>query len=117
MRIGFIACGVVVIGALAWGGNADAKRVGANSQEATKASSSCARGGGLTFTQSGTSKTYGCLAADGHGIVCGGETQEQKKTCDIFRTTPPRLPGRDEVFSKDGISAPERPAQAAPATP
>lgn len=113
MRIGAIALAVVAVGVLAWTGEAGAERVKSDSAAASKATNKCARGGGLTFTQSPTSKTYGCLAADGHGIVCGGETEEQKKTCDIFRTTPPRLPGRDEALAKGQVDTAERPAKAA----
>ena len=116
MRIGPIAMAFVVIGMLAGGGVVDAKPVGANSKEASAALSKCSKGGGLNFTQSATSQTWGCLAADGHGIVCGGETAEQKKTCDTFRTTPPRLPTRDAVRSNDGLTA-ERQPKAASAAP
>lgn len=115
MWTGRIIVAIVAIGMLAGSGDADAKRMGANSKEATAALSKCEKGGGLNFTQGGASKTWGCLAADGHGIVCGGETAEQKKTCDTFRTTPPRLPTRDEVRSKDGLTAERQPGAASAA--
>ena len=116
MRIGLVAVAFFAIGMLGWSGVVDAKSVGANSKEATAALGKCSQGGGLNFTQGQTSQTWGCLAADGHGVVCGGETAEQKKTCDIFRTTPPRLPTRDEVRARDGLTA-ERQPKAVSGTP
>ena len=44
------------------------------------------------------------MHADGSGIVCGGNTAEEKKTCDTFRTASfpvPKLPTRDAA-SKAG---------------
>jgi len=43
---------------------------------------------GVFWPSGGTSATYGCLNKDGSGIVCGGKTAEQKKTCSTFRAAP-----------------------------
>ena len=59
--------------------------------------SECKAHGGTTFPKKGANGTFGCMRGDGSGIVCGGVTSKQKKTCDTFRKTPPRLPTRDEV--------------------
>lgn len=41
--------------------------------------------------------TYGCINPDGSGIICGGVTANDKKTCGTFREVPPRIPMREEV--------------------
>ncbi len=41
--------------------------------------------------------TYGCVNPDGSGIICGGVTAHDKKTCGTFREAPRRLPTRVEV--------------------
>jgi hypothetical protein len=43
---------------------------------------------GVFWPQGGSSATYGCLNSDGSGIVCGGKTAKDKKTCDTFRAAP-----------------------------
>jgi hypothetical protein len=43
----------------------------------------CANGGAF-WPQGGTTSTYGCMRADGSGIVCGGVTAEQQNSCDTF---------------------------------
>ena len=40
--------------------------------------------------------TYGCMNKDGSGIVCGGVTSAQKKTCSTFRAAP-KGPYRNEL--------------------
>ena len=40
---------------------------------------------GVYWSQGPTTSTYGCYRRDGSGgIVCGGQTQEEKGSCDTF---------------------------------
>ena len=105
MKTKTIVAGVlfaVVIGAM---GNAGAERIKANSKESSKAQNDCVKNGGVEWPQSAESPTYGCIDKNGHGLVCGGGTAEQKATCDTFRTVPPRLPTRDEIFLAEQAAA------------
>lgn len=77
---------------------AHAKRINANSPASGKAFSDCAKNGGTNWPQTADNPTYGCVDKDGHGLVCGGGTAEQKSTCDTFRAVPPRWPSRDEAL-------------------
>ena len=54
-------------------------------------------GDGDVYWQGGP--TYGCMKADGSGIVCGGTTPQQKNTCDTFARVPRhfRFPTREEL--------------------
>ena len=61
----------------------------------------CGAGGGVYFPKTGPHSTYGCINDDGSGIVCGGKTEKDKKTCDTFMKTPPRLPTRWEAGLSD----------------
>ena len=61
----------------------------------------CGTSGGLYFPKTGPNSTYGCINEDGSGIVCGGVTAKDKKTCDTFKKTPPRLPTRQEAGLAD----------------
>ena len=72
-----------------------AKTIPLKSQEDVK--KSCKDSGGVTFPKTGPTSTYGCINKDGSGIVCGGVTAKERKTCDTFMVVPPRLPTRDEV--------------------
>jgi hypothetical protein len=72
-----------------------AKTIPAKSPKDVKAS--CKESGGVSFPKTGPNSTYGCINKDGSGIVCGGVSPKDKKTCDTFRTVPPRLPTRPEV--------------------
>ena len=56
----------------------------------------CNESGGVYWPTS-AGGTYGCINPDGSGIVCGGVTAKDKKTCSTFRQVPPRIPTRDEV--------------------
>ncbi len=40
---------------------------------------------GTTWVPGKTGHTSGCIMSDGSGVVCGGVTAAQKKTCDTFR--------------------------------
>ena len=46
---------------------------------------SCSGAGDVYFPKKGSKGTYGCMHADGGGIVCGGVTPKFQRTCD----TPP----------------------------
>jgi hypothetical protein len=74
----------------------------------TKVEGRCTEKGGTYFPKTGPDSTYGCVqkGADGDmtGIVCGGATSQQKKTCSTFRTMPPRLPTRLEVDLADKLA-------------
>jgi hypothetical protein len=61
----------------------------------------CGESGGLYFPKTGPNSTYGCINEDGSGIVCGGVTAKDKRTCDTFLQTPPRLPTRWEAELAD----------------
>jgi hypothetical protein len=57
----------------------------------------CGASGGVFFPKTGANSTYGCINKDGSGIVCGGVTAKDKKTCETFLNPPPRLPTRQEA--------------------
>jgi len=64
----------------------------------------CSGEGDVYWVPGKTGHTYGCMHADGSGIVCGGVTNKQKKTCSTFRTGSfpvPKLPTRDEAGKVD----------------
>jgi len=52
----------------------------------------CSGDGDVFWVQGKSGHTYGCMHADGSGIVCSGVTAAQKKTCDTFRVAPPSFP-------------------------
>lgn len=57
----------------------------------------CSGDGDVYWTEGAKGSTYGCLHADGSGIVCSGVTAEQKKTCSTFREasfSKPQMPTR-----------------------
>lgn len=90
---------VVGLGAIT--SSAIAERIKLGSAAAKNAMSSCAGTGGVTFPKNGANSTFGCISADGSGIVCGGVKASDKKTCDTFLQTPPRLPTRDEILNAE----------------
>lgn len=96
---------VIVVGAVAMLGDARAERIKANSKESGKAFTACDKNGGVSWPQTAQNPTYGCIDKNGHGLVCGGGTAEQQSTCDTFRTLPPRLPTRDEIFYAEQAAA------------
>lgn len=81
-------------------GPASAKRIAAGSVEANRAEGACGARGGVMFpkNEGDPDSTYGCMDDNGHGIVCGGKTQTDKKTCDTFMVNPPHLPTRNDVL-------------------
>jgi hypothetical protein len=65
---------------------AGAERIQANSPAKKDAFDACHAGGGKNVaTFNGNHQVTSCIAKDGHGIVCGGKTPEQQRTCDTFR--------------------------------
>lgn len=66
---------------------------------------SCKDSSGVTFPKTGPTSRYGCIKKDGSGIVCGGVTANDRKTCDTFMVVPPRLPTRDEVHYAETAEA------------
>jgi len=116
MKTNVIVAVLVLAGTFGPMGNAGAERIKANSKDSGKAFTACDSNGGVSWPQSAESPTYGCIDKDGHGLVCGGGTAEQKATCDTFMTVPPRLPTRDEVFYAEQAAArrSEREKAAAP---
>ena len=84
----FVAIGFIADSAMA-------KTIPVKSQQEVK--KSCKDSGGVNFPKTGANSTYGCINKDGSGIVCGGVTAKDKKTCDTFMVVPPRLPTRGEV--------------------
>ena len=65
----------------------------------------CNESGGVFFPKTGPNSTFGCINEDGSGIVCGGITAKNKRTCDTFMQTPPRLPTRWETEIADKAKA------------
>jgi hypothetical protein len=64
-------------------GDAAAKTVPNNSTpESMK--SGCQAGGGTYLPPTDTG-AYGCINKNGDTVVCGGQTEQQKKTCDVAR--------------------------------
>lgn len=90
---------LALAGIFAIADSALAKRIPA--QSTGKVKSDCAASGGVNFPKKGANGTYGCMNSDGSGIVCGGVTKTQKKTCDTFLKVPPRIPTRDEAENAD----------------
>ena len=91
---------LILIVSLFLPGPASAKRIAAGGAEANRAEGACGARGGVLFpeNESDPDSTYGCMDDDGHGIVCGGKTATDKKTCDTFLVTPPHLPTRTDVL-------------------
>lgn len=76
--------------------SAMAEEVPITGHSKTKVEGKCNDSGGVYWPTS-SGGTYGCMNPDGSGIVCGGATAKDKKTCSTFRQVPPRIPTRDEV--------------------
>jgi hypothetical protein len=65
-----------------------------------KVQGKCSGEGDVFWVQGKTGHTYGCMHADGSGIVCSGVSPEQKKTCDTFKLAQPQkfpFPTREEA--------------------
>jgi hypothetical protein len=57
-----------------------------------KVQGKCSGDGDVYWVEGKSGHTYGCMHADGSGIVCGGVSKEQKKTCDTFKLAPQKVP-------------------------
>jgi hypothetical protein len=53
--------------------------------------------------------TYGCVNKDGSGIVCGGVSKKDKKTCDTFREAPRCLPTRAQAVKAEMAEKAQKP--------
>lgn len=84
-------------------GSAQAEQIPAQKPDAVEGR--CNESGGVSFPKTGPNSTYGCINGDGSGIVCGGITAKDKRTCDTFLQTPPRLPTRWETGLADKAKA------------
>jgi hypothetical protein len=69
---------------------------------AEKIKAGCGSKGDTYFAPS-TAGVYGCMKANGSGVVCGGgsepgpDKEPYADTCTVFRKVPPRLPSREEI--------------------
>jgi hypothetical protein len=80
--------------------SAMAKEVSIKNHSQSKVKGSCGGDGDVYWVPGSTGHTYGCMHGDGSGIVCGGVTAAQKKTCSTFRTgsfPSPKFPTRNEA--------------------
>jgi hypothetical protein len=78
-------------------GSAIAERIPVGRNTEDKVVGECIQKGGAGWDRQSGTKTYGCINKDGSGIVCGGTTEEEKKTCDTFRKIPLHIPTRFEA--------------------
>lgn len=76
-----------------------AKDIPIKGQTKDKIVNGCRAAGGAGCE--GSRGTYGCHNRSGGGIVCGGATKRDKKTCTIYMDVPPSIPKRDVVRSFD----------------
>jgi hypothetical protein len=101
MRILALVSPVVLVGALALTSPAHAATIPIKGHSPAQIKANCS--GGVYFAPGGKGQTYGCLAQDGSGIVCGGIGDNYKNTCDTFGPSPDiakprtRLPSRQEI--------------------
>lgn len=82
------------------GASAVAKEVSIKGHSRSDVKSGCSGDGDVGWYSGTKYGTYGCVKADGSGIVCGGYTPHYKKTCSTFREAsfpPPKLPTRDDA--------------------
>lgn len=77
-----------------------AKEVSIKTHSQSQVKGDCGGDGDVYWVPGKSGHTYGCMHGDGSGIVCGGVTAAQKKTCSTFRTASfpsPKLPTRDDA--------------------
>lgn len=98
-----LCIGVAVAQLMLFVGLAQAEQIPAQKPDAVEGR--CTESGGVHFPKTGPNSTYGCINSDGSGIVCGGVTAKDKRTCDTFMQTPPRLPTRWETEMADKAKA------------
>jgi hypothetical protein len=91
MRLRVLPVLVAVVSSVAvLAGTASAKTVKIGSHSPSAVKKACR--GGVFWPADGTSHTYGCLNADGSGIVRSGVTADQKKTCATWAVAPAGSP-------------------------
>jgi hypothetical protein len=61
--------------------SAVSKEVPIQGNSKTQVKDRCDKGGGKYWPDS-AGGTYGCVNTDGSGIICGGQTAKDKKTCE-----------------------------------
>ena len=88
LRVTLLALFAVCLSALL-ASSATAKTVPIGGHNQAQVKKAC---GGVFWPAGGTTATYGCLNGDGSGIVCGGRTPAQKKTCSTMRLAPKGSP-------------------------
>jgi hypothetical protein len=71
----------IAVGGLLSANLAAAKTVPISGHSAADVKAKC---NGASWSSGPDTATYGCMNKDGHGIVCGGVTSQQKKTCSTF---------------------------------
>ena len=89
---------VAVLAVLMFGPISRAEEVSIKGNSHNRVQGRCSGDGDVYWTEGKTGSTYGCLHADGSGIVCGGVTAQQKNTCSTFRQASfpkPQLPTRN----------------------
>lgn len=90
MKTRFVWIVVPLAAFAAYGASAETVSIKDHSKD--KVQGKCDGEGDVFWTQGKTGHTYGCMHADGSGIVCSGVTAAQKKTCDTFRVAPRPFP-------------------------
>ena len=95
----------LAVAALCFAISAFAERVSIKDHSQTRVQGACGQSGGVYVPKKGRDGTYGCMNSDGGGIVCGGVSKNDKKTCDTFLTLPPSLPTRSEALKADKTHA------------
>jgi hypothetical protein len=85
-----VLVGAVVAASFMLAGVANAKTVPVSGHNPAQVAKKC--GGGVFFPPGGKGGAYGCLNADGSGIICGGVTPAQKKNCTQWAIAPPGTP-------------------------
>jgi hypothetical protein len=97
MRISYVLA-VASLAMIMLGQSSRAEEVSIKGNSHDRVQGRCSGDGDVYWTEGKTGSTYGCLRADGSGIVCGGVTPQQKQTCSTFRQasfSKPQLPTRD----------------------
>jgi hypothetical protein len=105
-KVRAISVGILVLSTIAFvSDSAVAKRVSIQGNSKTSVKSKC--DGAYWPTSAGG--TYGCVNQDGSGIVCGGVSKTDKKTCDTFREAPRCLPTRAQAVKAEMAEKPQKP--------
>ena len=79
------AIGIGIISMLAMTTLAFAEEISIKGHNHDQVQGKCSGDGDVYWVEGKTGHTYGCMHEDGSGIVCGGVSPKQKKTCSTFR--------------------------------